>query len=319
MPPTQKTPFVLAAEPGGDKLRRWQEAIHRTFGAMDMSIQDDSRFSGAIRCTPFRALELTEVRSSNEFARRTRRHLAGDTQEMVALLLVKQGKVQIDQYGRRNMTGAGMFTLLDLNEPYDYSHNRPAHVVGIKLTARFLAQQVRDFRSHVGRPRAASNGIGRMAADFLEAFAREIERIPEAAGEALERQFLELTALLLNLPETDTALPEMSPAEAIYWRALAHIDRHLGDPDLGPAQVAQAMPVSVRYIQAIFRSFGTSVTETIQSRRLALCHERLAADPSLRVSEVAYRAGFKSHAHFTTAFKAKYGFPPRDLRSNPSS
>ena len=71
-------PFVLAAEPKGDKLRRWQSAIFETFGAIDMRIRDDLHFSGEIRRVSFPGLELTDVRSSSECARRTRRHLDGD-------------------------------------------------------------------------------------------------------------------------------------------------------------------------------------------------------------------------------------------------
>jgi hypothetical protein len=40
--------------------------------------------------------------------------------------------------------------------------------------------------------------------------------------------------LLLIAKESEKSLPAMTPAEAIYWRALAFIDRHLSDADLAP-------------------------------------------------------------------------------------
>jgi hypothetical protein len=78
--------FILAADTKGDKLRRWQNAIFETFGAIDMRVRDDLHFSGEIRRVSFPGLELTDVRSSSECARRTYRHLAGDRQQVVALL-----------------------------------------------------------------------------------------------------------------------------------------------------------------------------------------------------------------------------------------
>ena len=33
----RRHPFILAAEPKGDKLRRWQSAIFETFGAIDIA------------------------------------------------------------------------------------------------------------------------------------------------------------------------------------------------------------------------------------------------------------------------------------------
>jgi AraC-like DNA-binding protein len=310
----RRHPFILAAEPKGDKLRRWQSAIFETFGAIDIRIRDDLHFSGAIRRVPFPGLELTDVRSSSECARRSHRHLTGDRQEAVALLLIRHGNIQLDQYQRRSILGAGTFTLLDLNEPYDWMHARPAHVIGVKLSRGTLAERVGDLRPYVGSMRGTAAGIGRLTADFLESFASQADCIGESAGPALVRQFLDLTALLLIAKESEKSLPAMTPAEAIYWRALAFIDRHLSDADLAPDDIAQAMPISLRYLHAIFQSFGTSVCETILSRRLAFCHSRLAADPQLRISQIAYRAGFRSHAHFSTAFKGQYGFSPRDLQ-----
>jgi AraC-like DNA-binding protein len=306
--------FVLAADSKGDKLQQWQAAIFNTFGAIDVRIRDDARFSGAIRRVRFSSLELTDVRSSSEWARRTRRHLTGDTQEAVALLFIRHGTIQLDQYGRRNLVGGGSFTLLDLNEAYDWVHARPAHVIGIKLPRHALANRVGDLPSHIGRARGAAAGIGRVTADFLESFASHVEGIPASAGAALERQFVDLAELLLTASDSAQPLPEMTPAEAIYARALSFIDDRLADADLSPDDVARAMPVSLRRLQAIFRCFGTSISETILSRRLALCHSRLVADPQSRIGELAYRAGFKSHAHFSTAFRAKYGCSPRDVQ-----
>ena len=310
--------FALTAEPAAGKLQRWQTAIFETFGAVDTCVRDDLHFSGALRRVSFPNFELTDVRSSSESVRRTRRHLAGDKQEIVELLLIRQGNIQLDQYHRRSIHGAGTFTLLDLNEPYDWVHARPAHVIGIKLSRGALAERVGDLRPYVGSVRGTAAGLGRLTADFLELFAGQASTIGESAGPALERQFLDLTELLLIAKDSEKSLPTMTPAEAIYSRALAFIDRHLSDPNLAPDDIAQAMPVSLRYLHAIFRSFGTSVCETILSRRLAFCHDCLSADPQLRIGQLAYRAGFRSHAHFSTAFKDKFGSSPRDFQRQSS-
>ena len=73
-------------------------------------------FSGEIRRVSFPGLELTDVRSSSECARRMNRHLAGDRQQAVALLLVRHGNIQLDQYHRHSSPSPGTFTLLDLKK-----------------------------------------------------------------------------------------------------------------------------------------------------------------------------------------------------------
>lgn len=312
-------PFVLAAESTGDKLRRWQSAIWETFGAIDMRIRDDLHFSGAIRRMSFSHLELTDVRSSSECARRTRRHLSHDQQDAVALLLIREGNIELNQYGRHSVIREGTFTLLDLNEPYEWMHAHTAHVIGIKLLKRPLAERIGDLMWHVGRMRDTAAGIGRLTADFLQSFSCQVASIPENAGRTFEQQFLDLTELLLTGEDNETSLPKVAPAEAIHQRALAFMDRHLADPDLSPDDIAQAMPVSLRYLHAIFHSFGTSICETLLDRRLAVSHGRLVAGPPLPIGEVAQRAGFRSHAYFSTAFKRRYGLSPRDVRRLGSS
>ncbi|WP_157100291.1 helix-turn-helix domain-containing protein [Rhodoplanes sp. Z2-YC6860] len=306
--------FILAAEPRGGKLQQWQSAILETFGAIDMRIRDDAHFSGAIRRVGLQGLQLTEVRSSSECARRTRRHLSGSVNDAVALLLIRHGNVQIDQYTRRNVVGADSFTLLDLAEPYEWMHVRPAHVIGIKMSRQALAERVGFLGSHAGVMRSAATGIGRLTADFLESFASQADGLPASAGAVFERQFLDLAELLLTARKTGTSLPQTTPAEAVYWRALAFIDRRLSDVDLSPQDIASAIPVSLRHLHATFQSFGASVYETILSRRLALCHTRLLADPQARIGDIADQAGFRNHAHFSTRFKAMFGVSPRDIQ-----
>ena len=253
-------------------------------------------FSGEIRRVSFPGLELTDVRSSSECARRMNCHLAGDRQQVVALLLVRHGNIQLDQYHRHSSPSPGTFTLLDLNESYDWIHSRPAHVIGIKLSRCALEERVGDLTPYIGSVRGTAASIGRLAADFLESFANQAERIDPSAGPGLVRQFLDLTQLLLTAKEYDKSLPAMTPAQAIFQRAMAFIDRHLFDANLAPEDVAQAMPVSLRYLHAIFHSFGTSVCETILGRRLAFCRNRLAVDPQSRGS-TRPRCGVEQISH----------------------
>ena len=169
-------------------------------------------------------------------------------------------------------------------------------MIGIKLSRCALEERVGDLTPYIGSVRGTAASIGRLAADFLESFANQAERIDPSAGPGLVRQFLDLTQLLLTAKEYDKSLPAMTPAQAIFQRAMAFIDRHLFDANLAPEDVAQAMPVSLRYLHAIFHSFGTSVCETILGRRLAFCRNRLAVDPQSRGS-TRPRCGVEQISH----------------------
>jgi AraC family transcriptional regulator len=44
--------------------------------------------------------------------------------------------------------------------------------------------------------------------------------------------------------------------------------------------------------------------------------ESLLADPSLSLIDIAFACGFSSHAHFSTAFRSRFGFSPSAFRRN---
>jgi len=105
------------------------------------------------------------------------------------------------------------------------------------------------------------------------------------------------------------------------WRAraaLTFIDLHLGEPTLTATQVAHAQHISRRRLDDIMRAaVGTPVTAQIWQRRLMQAASDLLdrRNASRTVTEIAFAAGFEAPAHFTRAFKRRYGCTPREWRS----
>ncbi|MFC5698438.1 helix-turn-helix domain-containing protein [Pseudomonas sp. GCM10022186] len=98
------------------------------------------------------------------------------------------------------------------------------------------------------------------------------------------------------------------------------IAEHLGDPELDCERVAQAVGISVRHLARLFTLEGGSVSRYIRDRRLEQAHRMLSSPHAggLDISEVAYRHGYSSQAHFARSFKARYGCTPSDARKAPS-
>nr|WP_247886431.1 helix-turn-helix domain-containing protein [Azospirillum brasilense] len=95
-----------------------------------------------------------------------------------------------------------------------------------------------------------------------------------------------------------------------------HIDAHLGDPDFGAAQVAEAFGLSRPTLYRLFEPLG-GVSAYILRRRLDRClGELTAAHGGLRIAEIAHRWGFRSEAAFSRAFRSAFGMTPRDVRNN---
>jgi AraC-like DNA-binding protein len=95
-----------------------------------------------------------------------------------------------------------------------------------------------------------------------------------------------------------------------------HALAHLGDPDLTPAAVARANYVSSRQLHRLFARDGLSFAAWVHEQRLRRCRDDLA-DPTLghlAIAEIAQRWGYRSAAHFSRAFAARFGTTPREFR-----
>lgn len=89
----------------------------------------------------------------------------------------------------------------------------------------------------------------------------------------------------------------------------AHLDQAITLED-----VAQAAGISPRGLQLAFREHrGTTPLGFWREARLARAHaDLIAAPPGTRVTEVALRWGFTHFGRFAEAYRARYGFRPRE-------
>jgi len=144
-----------------------------------------------------------------------------------------------------------------------------------------------------------------------------VERLPVLG--AAERAPL-LDSVIAVLGSFAASLdPPRAVTEQRYARALAALDGLLGDPELSAARLACLQGISRRRLDAIFAARGASVERLIWDGRLERASRDLH-DPALaqrRVIDIALAWGFSSAAHFSRAFRRKYGQSPIEFRKAP--
>ena len=99
--------------------------------------------------------------------------------------------------------------------------------------------------------------------------------------------------------------------------AKAFIEAHLDDSTLDVAAVAASVGVSARHLGRLFAAQQGSVGRYLLEQRLRSASIDLR-DPSMascRISDISYRWGFASQAHFATSFKKRYGCSPSEFRA----
>ena len=97
---------------------------------------------------------------------------------------------------------------------------------------------------------------------------------------------------------------------------LRFIEVHLSDPKLSTAAVAKGCGISPRYLSLLLKLHGTPFSTLVWEQRLKMAAQWIAsAKPrEISISEIAYRVGFKSPAHFSRMFKRAHNMSPREYR-----
>ncbi|MEV4156902.1 AraC family transcriptional regulator [Nocardia salmonicida] len=97
-------------------------------------------------------------------------------------------------------------------------------------------------------------------------------------------------------------------------RAIAYMESHLGER-IAITDIAAATFVTPRALQLAFRRhLDTTPLEYLQRLRLSAAHEQLGAalpGDGQTVATIAYRWGFTHPGRFATAYRHRYGRPPR--------
>lgn len=93
------------------------------------------------------------------------------------------------------------------------------------------------------------------------------------------------------------------------------IARHLQDPELAPAKVADLLGVSVRHLHMLFEAAKKSFSQTVTDERLKRSRRLMREAPERLIADIAASCGFESLATYYRVFNAAYGMAPGDFRA----
>lgn len=104
-----------------------------------------------------------------------------------------------------------------------------------------------------------------------------------------------------------------SPDEAFLSRALELVHSHLEDDGYDREALAADMGASSSTLYNKLRSItGMNVSTFIRDIRMKEAKRMAEDDPNIRVSDLAYRVGFRDPRYFSTCFKKQFGIQPKE-------
>ena len=142
----------------------------------------------------------------------------------------------------------------------------------------------------------------------------------DGAGDAtsLVQALAHLALIERGIVRPGSRLGQAALRTARLSQARRLIARHLKDPDLAPAMVADLLGVSVRHLHMLFETAARSFSQTVTNERLKQSRRLMRETPDRLIADIATSCGFESLATYYRVFNAAYGMAPGDFRAQGS-
>jgi AraC-like DNA-binding protein len=246
---------------------------------------------------------------------RTPAHIMHYRRDTYTFILLTRGRwwAELD-YGTINV-GSGQVCIMDFRVPW-HVHGAAQENIMLVVPRTLIEAAVPNAPRLHGR--LLEGASGRLFAEHMVALSRHL------ADMRLRDVPLVREATLGLLVGAVAALsPEQPGARLRATRTTSaarikdFIDGHLTDPDLGVARICRDLAVTRPTLYRALRDIG-GVANYIQRRRLEAAHARLSDPEEARtLAELADQYCFSSPAHFSTAFRRRFGYAPRSAKGAP--
>lgn len=305
--------FETDSLPRARRYQAWRDAICDHYVHVDVRATEPDDYRGFIRETHFGDVALTDILVSEQRIRRDRGHIARLDKDCFYVQLVQQGRNDVVQHGSIRRSNVARGAIFSAAEPYELRCAGEMRSFYLELPRERFAARFPRERIPVSGSFPTTKGLGRIATEFCNTLAAESHALGEPVRAQLGEQLMDMLALALLADDGAEAADEGSVRDA-RLRSIQHwIEAHLADPGLTLEAVAAANQVSLRYLHALFRPTGHSVSAWVCNRRLQRSYDALAAGHAPSVTAVAFQHGFASSAHFSTLFRRRFGVAPSEV------
>lgn len=306
----QRTLWELSADNTPDAADRYRAAVAHLF---QIKLDGpDTGFHNRLEGYDLGELAMGRCKGVGQTFIRTRIQAHRGVDHIQVVLQLSDNPWEGDYDGRRADHGMGRLRIIDMARPFE-AHTADFETLNLIIPrARLDELAEHDVHGMV----VADTAPG---AKLLYAHIGALwENLPEMEMEQAVAGARALTALLKGVIVGAAQRPgdDSRPLErSLFGLARDHIDANLADLDLTPESLRLHLGVSRPMLYRVFASAG-GVSNYIQLRRLIHAFEAIASASrsSVSLAQIAFEHGFRSDAHFSRAFRKRFGVPPGELR-----
>lgn len=309
--PTMSTDQVCAS----DRAPYWSEWIDRLFCGLQSDLYGDTDFDGHMATERAGDVVLTRLEANRHRVLKSARLVRASELEYLKIVAPYRGTAGVEQMGRQVSVSPGEWSLYDTTDPYQVANPARVEHLIVMVPKAPLAACGLPLAELTARSLGAGGGISRLALQAMRSAWQELPSIAPAAARGVGDALMQLVKLsLLELTGRENALTQR---EALRERIKQLVERRLGDPSLSVEAIAVALNCSRRQLYNAFCGEPDGVAGYILVQRLEACRRDFedGYQDARSITEIALRHGFNHPAHFSRAFKTRFGVTPSDWRA----
>jgi AraC-like DNA-binding protein len=299
------------------RLAFWTDLVCDTYVQLDCdAAAGRATIEGDIRADEFATLQLSKVTATPQIVRRTAAKIAHASEDYFLVSIQTRGEGVILQDDRTARLRPGDFALYDSTRPYELRFDSSFQQYVLRLPGPTLRTALRDTQLLTASTVSGQRGAGHLMIGMIRTLAADIDTLaPESAAAVAESVTQILIAGLSALPAARRqAVSHLTAYHREQIKACARARIH--DSELTVAGIAAQLHLSTSTLHRAWAGEACSLAEWIWAQRLDAARRDLC-DPGLAarsVSEIAFSWGFNDAAHFSRAFRARFGCSARELR-----
>lgn len=315
-----QTVSTASVEPS-QRLAYWTDLVCDTFVQLDCDAgAGHDSIEGDIDANELASLRLSKVTATPQIVRRTAAKIARASEDYFLVSIQTRGEGLIIQDDRVARLAPGDFALYDSTRPYELRFDGPFQQYVLQLPGPTLRTSLHNTAALTASAVSGQRGAGHLMIGMIGTLAADIDTLAPASAHAVAESVTQiLIAGLSALPAARRApVSHMTAYHREQIKACARA--RLRDPALSVATLAAQLRVSTSTLHRAWSGEACSLTEWIWAQRLdAAKHDLCDPNQAARsVSEIAFSWGFNDAAHFSRAFRARFGRSARALRAGAS-
>ena len=302
-----------------DKVAFWADMVcQHLVPAECNAVATPERFHGAMALRQMGRANVAQIVAGGQQVTRTAHLIAKASDEYFLVNIQRAGRSGLAQDGREARLEPGDMALFSSTRKFQVSFDGDFAQTVLTVPAHELRQLIPDVDALTGTTingHCAAAGLFGQIADYC--FKTNNNALsPLAANHAASGLLEMLVGTLLDMPSAkQVKKPQL--ARFHLARIKQHARQHLHDPGLSVASLSAALRISPAHIHRLFLGEAQTFSAWLWSCRLIACKKRLedAAQAHFSISEIAFKSGFNSSAHFSRAFRDRFGVSPTECRA----